>query len=81
MKFTYETETAQCPTCKGSGMSSQKRCHAFIKVLYRDEYRCTTIANHHYISVEDGQEKHLWFCGIHNNAFCRRHNIVDVEEA
>lgn len=82
MKFTSELETARCPVCKGSGMSQEKRCQAIIKPTYRDEYRCQTIAKHHFIGKEeDGQEKHFWFCGIHANSLERQHNVTFVEQA
>jgi hypothetical protein len=82
MKYTSELETAQCPTCKGSGMSKQKRCHALINPTYRDEYRCPTIAKYYFIGTEkDGQQKYFWFCGTHANSLERQHNVIDVEEA
>jgi hypothetical protein len=82
MKYTSESETAQCPTCKGSGMSKQKRCQALINPTYRDEYRCPTIAKYHFIGIEeDGQEKQYWFCGTHANSLERQNNVTAVEEA
>ena len=81
MKYTSDLEIAQCPACKGSGMSKEKRCQAFIKPTYRDEYRCTTIAKHHFILEEDGEQKQFWFCGIHANSLERQHNVTLVEAA
>jgi hypothetical protein len=81
MKYTSESETAQCPICKGSGMSKEKRCQALINPTYRDEYRCPTIAKYHFIRIEDdGKEQDFWFCGTHANSLQRQHNIIDVEE-
>ena len=77
-RYIYTVTRADCPACKGSGLSGFSRCQAMMSE--KPYQQCPKEATRSVIEKTSNGETKLVFCGYHYNSFVHHYSQYEVEQ-